>query len=332
MTFGISPEILILAFMLDAAIGDPRWLPHPVRIMGRAITRTERHLRSFIVTPKGERIGGIFLAAAIVISSFGAAFFIVKAVRQLHAIGIIVLIYLTATTIALRELIVSARTVIAAVKDKDIETARNNLSMIVGRDTKDLDEKSILKASIETLSENLSDGVIAPLFYLSIGGLPLAMAYKAINTLDSMIGYKNEKYKNLGWAAARLDDIANYIPARIAGMLIVISAFILDLINGSNRLNCLTGLNAFRIMRRDGRKHTSPNAGIPEAAAAGALGVRLGGPSAYGGIVVDKPYIGIENTDDYLSAAEKTISIVRISAILFIGIAAAVILYSRSLL
>ncbi|MDI6744016.1 MAG: adenosylcobinamide-phosphate synthase CbiB [Thermodesulfovibrionales bacterium] len=322
--FSVPPAILIAAFLLDIAIGDPRWLPHPVRIIGSAISRIERHLRSFITTAGGERLAGTFLAAVIVASSFAVTFFIANGAQQLRVIGIIVLIYLTATTIAVRELVGSAQAVIKAVKDKDIETARNNLGMIVGRDTENLAEESILKASVETLSENLSDGVIAPVFYLVLGGLPLAMAYKAINTLDSMVGYKNDRYKNFGWAAARLDDIANYIPARITGVLIAVSSAL--------ALRSLPALrSSVEAMLRDGRKHTSPNAGIPEAAAAGGLGIRLGGPSTYGGIVVHKPYIGIKSANDYLSALEKTITIVKLSSVLSIGIAVS-ILYIRSLL
>ncbi|MDI6802112.1 MAG: adenosylcobinamide-phosphate synthase CbiB [Thermodesulfovibrionales bacterium] len=323
-TFGIPSAILIAAFLLDIAIGDPRWLPHPVRIIGSSIDRIERHLRSFIVTPKGEKLGGILLTVVIVGSSFVSTLLIVKIIQPLQAIGIVILIYLTATTIALRELIVSAQAVIKAVKNKEIETARNNLGMIVGRDTKNLDEEGILKASVETLSENLSDGIVAPVFYFIIGGLPLAMTYKAINTLDSMVGYKNEKYKNFGWAAAKLDDIANYIPARITGMLIAVSsAFVFS--------SLFAARCSLKTMYRDGRKHASPNAGIPEAATAGALGVRLGGRSTYGGVGVDKSYIGTEITNDYLTASEKTIAIVKFSSLLFMVIAA-VILYMRSLL
>ena len=284
--FGLPPAILAAAFLLDIAVGDPRWLPHPVRIIGKAITKTEISLRKYFKSPLQEKMGGIFLVIIITFSAFLSALLLSSILlilfrfSSLSLLAGALLIYLTSTTIAVRELINSARIVIREVKNKDIETARNNLGMIVGRDTQNLSEEGVLKATIETLSENLSDGIIAPLFYLAIGGIPLALTYKAINTLDSMVGYKNDRYKNFGWAAARLDDIANYIPARITGTLIVISTFILDLINSLSRLNCLNGLNAFRIMRRDGRKHTSPNAGIPEAAMACSLGWTREGPWA----------------------------------------------------
>jgi len=330
--FIIPPVILILAFLLDAAIGDPRWLPHPVRVIGRVISWIEKILRKYFKSPSQEKIGGAILVSVIVIPVFLITFSVCSAIllftdSPIYLIGIILLIYLTATTIAVRELINSAQAVIMAVEDRDIKTARNNLSMIVGRDTENLNEEKILKATMESLAENLSDGIIAPVFYLALGGLPLAMAYKAINTLDSMVGYKNEKYVNFGWAAARLDDIANYIPARISGALIVLSSFLIRLFTDSP----IHPFTSIKVMISDGRNHTSPNAGIPEAAMAGALGVKFGGPSTYGGIVVDKPFIGIESSSDYLSISEKTITIVRFSSILFIGVATA-ILYIRNIL
>ncbi|MEK7736119.1 MAG: cobalamin biosynthesis protein, partial [Nitrospirota bacterium] len=163
-----------------------------------------------------------------------------------------------------------------------------------------------------------------PIFYLVVGGLPLAMAYKAINTLDSMVGYKNDKYIHFGWAAARLDDIANYIPARITGWLIVASAFLVTLFKNT-RHSLLVTRHSFRTMLRDGRKHLSPNSGMPEAAMAGALGIRMGGPSAYGGIVIEKPYIGNVRTEDYSRASEQAIAIVKASSILGIATAIAVL-------
>lgn len=333
--FSLQPLVLILAFLLDLAIGDPRWLPHPVRIIGSAVDKTETLLRrSGVRSQKSEaadKLKGIALVAAIVIPVFLITLFIVKILSNYYdsshfllLISYLLLVYLTSTTIAARELINSSRIVIESVKIKDIESAKSNLRMIVGRDTGNLSEKGILKATIETLSENLSDGIIAPLFYLAIGGLPLAMAYKAINTLDSMVGHKNDKYKDFGWAAARLDDIANYIPARISGILIVAVSF-------SVSRSLFTVRSSLKTMIRDGRKHLSPNAGIPEAAIAGALGVKLGGPSTYNGIEIQKPYIGIEKTENYLTASEKAVDIVKVSSLIGTGIAAA-ILYIRNIL
>lgn len=336
--FSITPLILILAFLLDLLIGDPRWLPHPVRIIGRGIDETEKILRKSEVrslSPNAsiegqksevktkEKLKGILLVIIIVGLTFGAIWFVVYAIAKASSISALLfyfstalLVYLTSTTIAARELTMSAGHVIASLKQNNIQAARQNLSMIVGRDTQDLSEKDISKATIETVSENLSDGVIAPLFYLLIGGLPLAMAYKAVNTLDSMVGYKNDRYKDFGWAAARLDDIANYIPARISGILIIIASFFVS--RSLFTVHC-----SLKTMFLDGRKHQSPNAGIPEAAIAGALGVRLGGTAAYGGIVAQKPYIGqyIGNDEkkDYLYASEKAVGIIKVASVIGAG-------------
>jgi adenosylcobinamide-phosphate synthase len=326
--FVIYPAIIVAAFFLDLAIGDPQWLPHPVRVIGKVISKSERILRNLFKTPFEEKIGGIILTAFVTGSTFASAVFIIYVIYSvaeindfLYVLSTIALIYLCSTTIATKELVNAARCVIDAVKEADIKSARKHLSMIVGRDTDKLPEKNILKATMETLSENLSDGVVAPLFYLSIGGIPAAMAYKAINTLDSMVGYKNDKYKYFGWASARLDDIANYIPARITGVIIVAASAIYF------RSFSAAG-DSLRIMILDGKKHLSPNAGIPEAAMAGALGVMLGGPSSYGGVVCEKPYIGKEKNDNYLNASEMTIAIIRLSSVIA-TIVAATVLYLR---
>jgi len=243
-----------------------------------------------------------------------------------------VVVYLTSTTIAIRGLITSAQAVIRPVKEGDIEKARHNLSMIVGRDTHSLSREDILKGTMETLSENLSDGFIAPLFYLLIGGLPLAMVYKAINTLDSMVGYNNDTYRHFGWAAARLDDIANYLPARITGVLIVFATFPVMLFKDTVRALTATR-SAFTTMVRDGKKHLSPNSGIPEAAMAGALGIRMGGQATYGGVVVEKPYIGEarakEAAADYLTASERAVTIAEFTALLGISIAVLILSVRR---
>jgi adenosylcobinamide-phosphate synthase len=346
--FSIHPLVLIIAFLLDLAIGDPQWLPHPVRVMGRFISGTEMLLRGRLkdaVCKIGdsrfemeERLRGILLVILIIGLTLGVSWLTVYAIFRMSRVSVLLLycstallIYLTSTTIAVRGLIDSGKSVIESVKDRDIDSAKSNLSMIVGRDTRNLSEKEILKATIETLSENLSDGIIAPLFYLIIGGLPLAMTYKAINTLDSMVGYKNDRYRYFGWAAAKLDDIANFVPARLTGLLIVIATFIVNVLiflAGISSLKGLSSLNSFRIMLRDGRNHLSPNAGIPEAAMAGSLGVRLGGPSTYGGILIQKPYIGDERMGDYLSASERAIKIVKVASIIGVTIAG-VVLYAK---
>ena len=332
--FILHPFILTLAFLLDLAIGDPRWLPHPVRLIGHAISRTELLLRRYFKSPLQERTGGMVLVFTIVASVFGITFFICETTSDfpippftyspIHLMAFILLVYLTATTIATRELVNSAKVVVRCVKEKNLEAARQHLSMIVGRETDCLSDREVLKATMETLAENLSDGVIAPLFYLTIGGLPLAITYKAINTLDSMVGYRNDKYINFGWAAARLDDLANYVPARITGVVIVLSSFIL-----SRSLSIVN--SSLKTMLRDGRNHLSPNSGIPEAAMAGALGIRMGGPSIYSGIVVEKPYIGENRTEDFVAASENTISIVIIASVLTMTLAATILFVRSSL-
>jgi len=318
----IGPLELILAFILDLAIGDPKWLPHPVRIIGMAITHLENFLRSFFAG-SGERAGGIMLVLLIVLPSALLTYLLCFMLRQatdglFMIISKALLIYLAGTTIALRELISSAKQVIDSIGAGMLDDARRHLGMIVGRDTEDLSEDGVLRATIETLAENLSDGVIAPVFYLAIGGLPLAIAYKAINTLDSMVGYKNDRYIRFGWAAARLDDIANYIPARITGVFIAVASFILP-------RSLSSGINSLKIMFRDGKNHTSPNSGVPEAAMAGALGIRLGGPSTYGGLLIEKPYIGEKVSGDYLAASGQAIMLVFQASVLSVAAAAALV-------
>jgi len=282
--------LLAMACVLDYAIGDPRWIPHPVRLIGTVISGGESLLRAVAKSPFAERLAGTVLTLAVVGITYlltillqntllnfitGTDPFSVPAI-----FGFGTLMLLAATTLALRSLNDAAALVLTDLEESNLEKARRDLSMIVGRDTAHLSESACTKAAIETIAENLSDGVIAPLFWFAVGGLPLAMAYKAVNTLDSMIGYRNERYRYFGWAAARLDDLANLIPARIAGALIVISSM-----TTAGASACA----AWRIMRRDGQNHPSPNSGVPEAAMAGALGVQLGGSSTYRGMVVEKP-------------------------------------------
>ncbi|MCC6347911.1 MAG: cobalamin biosynthesis protein CobD [Nitrospirales bacterium] len=333
----VSPLVLVAALLLDSIIGDPRWMPHPVRCIGSAICRTEAFLRRFFRTPSQERRAGLLLVFLIVVPVFLVTFLINSLLLRtgggmaawyapLSLLSLALLIFLTATTVATRELIRSARDVMRPLQEGDLETARRNLGMIVGRDTHSLTDREVLKATMETLAENLSDGIIAPVFYLTIGGLPLAMAYKAVNTLDSMVGYKNERYLHFGRAAARLDDAVNFVPARISGIIIVIASWIAY-------CSLATARSAWKTMLRDGGKHASPNSGVPEAAMAGAIGVRMGGPSTYGGMLVEKPYIGEARIGDqaaaFMTASESTVRIVKIASLLS-GAAATIILAARS--
>ncbi len=319
-----GPIVLTLAYALDLAVGDPRQIPHPVQIIGWAIEGMERFLRNIFKGDKWEKRAGIMLVAAIVCITFIASLIIERALLAHWSstfsryLTFIIYIYIVSTTLATRELIRSSGSVVDSLINKNIQDARAGLGLIVGRDTKSMDQKEISMATIETLAENASDGIIAPIFYFAIGGLPLAMTYKAVNTMDSMLGYKNDRYRHFGWAAARLDDIANYIPARITGLLIVIVGTILSAIKKQR----LKGPGAFKTLLRDGRKHSSPNSGIPEAAMAGALGVRLGGPSTYEGVNIEKPYIGEEvQNRDYLNASKEALTITKFTS--FLGLVSA---------
>ncbi len=320
----ITPVNLIAAFFLDLAIGDPRWLPHPVRIIGKGCEAMEGLLRGWF-NGEHEKAAGVLLVCAVVLPATVIAFFAGRLLlsfsgRPLTVIGTLAFVYLASTTLALRGLIGAARQVIAAVRGKSLSVARQRLAMIVGRDTDNLGEEAILRATIETLAENLSDGFVAPLLYLVVGGLPLAIAYKAVNTLDSMVGYKNARYIRFGWAAARLDDAANYIPARITGLILVPAAFCCFFAGGASGA-CRAARRSFAVMRRDGKNHTSPNSGIPEAAMAGALGVRLGGPSTYGGVIMEKPFIGDGVAADSLRSAERAVALAACAASLTVVLA-----------
>jgi adenosylcobinamide-phosphate synthase len=273
-------QVILAAVILDLLIGDPRWFPHPVVYIGRLIEALEKALRRLV---RNERLGGVLLLIMTVgITCLLTVALLAIAYAVSPYMGFAVAVILSWSCIAARSLHRESRLVADALGRGDLVAARRYLSNIVGRDTAELDEPEIWRATVETVAENTSDGVIAPLFYLFIGGPPLALAYKAVNTLDSIVGYKSERYKSFGWASARFDDLANFIPARLTGLLMVAAAPLFGFPPG----------DAWRIMRRDGRNHSSPNSGIPEAAVAGALGVRLGGASAYSGTRVEKPTIG----------------------------------------
>jgi adenosylcobinamide-phosphate synthase len=277
---------IVSAYILDLVFGDPRWLPHPVKVIGRLITFLEKKLR----TGRQKytlRIKGVILTIVVAAgSAFTAYILLYYAERINYIFKIIMWIFLAYTSLAVKDLFVHVKVILEKIKNKDTQGARQKLSLIVGRDTKDLSEEKIITAAIESISENTNDGIIAPLFYLILGGPVLAISYKAINTLDSMVGYRNKRYIDFGWFSARLDDVANFIPARITGLLIAISSLILG----------HSFKSSFTTMCRDGKMHASPNSGLPEAAMAGALGVRLGGPCAYQGKFSDKPYFGEDKT------------------------------------
>jgi adenosylcobinamide-phosphate synthase len=279
----MTVEELVLACVLDVIVGDPRGLPHPVRLMGRAVTWYEKTIRGGIRRPEGLRIVGIALALGLPVISYTAGWLAIEWAEMLHAsLGKTLVVFLAFTTLSARDLVDHSLAVSRALEGDSLVEARAAVSRIVGRDTDRLSEPEVVRATVETIAESTSDGIIAPLFYLTLGGPPLALAYKAINTLDSMVGYRDAMYRDFGWASARLDDAANWVPARITGVLLVLAAGI---------RTCTMG-QAWRIFRRDGKKHPSPNSGRPEAAMAGALGVQLGGTNFYGGQPSERPRLG----------------------------------------
>ena len=275
---------VLMGFVMDLILGDPRWLYHPVRMIGLLITILERIIRNCLPKSKwGERIGGAILAAACVVISVAVPILILAAAYRIQWwLGILAEGFMCYQILAVKSLKTESDKVYRALKEEGIEAGRNAVSMIVGRDTDSLDEVGVTKAAVETVAENTSDGVIAPLFYMMIGGAVLGFAYKAINTMDSMIGYKNEKYQYFGTAAARLDDAANYIPARLSAWLMIGAAGILG----------LDWRNAIRIYQRDRHNQKSPNAAQTESVMAGALDIRLAGNAWYFGKLYEKPSIG----------------------------------------
>lgn len=275
--------ILLAAYVLDRMVGDPRSLPHPVVFMGRAITAIERPIRRFAQRPRSLKLAGVLLPLLVAGGAWGLTALIVWLLYQVSPwLAWAAEAWLISTTIASKGLKEAGMAVYEELRKGDIPAARKALSMIVGRDTSKLAEPEIVRGTVETVAENIVDAIISPLFYALLGGAPLAMAYRAVNTLDSMVGYKNDKYRYLGWASARLDDVANYIPARITALLLTLCA----------RLLGLDSRRCWRTVRRDARLHPSPNSGYPESAVAGALGIRLGGENVYHGVTSFRAYMG----------------------------------------
>ncbi|WLI77621.1 adenosylcobinamide-phosphate synthase CbiB [Kosakonia sp. H02] len=272
-----------LAFLLDRLLGDPPHWPHPVRWIGALITLTQRAVRKVCHSDTALRIGGGGMWLLVVGISWCVAWGVLALANAIHPwFGWCVEVWMIYTTLATRCLADMAREVEKALRHGTLAESREKLAWIVGRDTAQLDSPQITRAVVETVAENTVDGVIAPLFFLMLGGAPLAMAYKAVNTLDSMVGYKHEKYRAIGMVSARLDDVANVIPARLSWLLLTVAAWCC-------RLNAR---EAWRIGFRDRGNHSSPNCAWPEGTVAGALGVRLGGPNDYFGQRVEKPWIG----------------------------------------
>lgn len=273
-----------IGFLLDLLIGDPRWLYHPVCAIGKLIEGLEKRIRSiFPATEKGERAGGLLEVLLVCLISFAVPFLLLFAAFRIHFwVGTALEIFMCYQMLAVKSLKTESMKVYKELEKGDLDGARKAVSMIVGRDTAALSAEGVTKAAVETVAENTSDGIIAPMFYMALGGVPLMFFYKGINTMDSMLGYKNEKYLNFGRWAAKLDDAVNYIPARISAWLMIAAA-------------CLCGMDgreAKRIYLRDRYNHASPNSAQTEAVMAGALGVQLAGDAYYFGKRCEKPTIG----------------------------------------
>jgi len=273
---------IVAAVILDWVIGDPYWFPHPIKFIGKLIKLLEGFGRKHIKTNKAMKVYGGLVVLVVALISFIIPFIILRFFKNIPIVFHIINILIIWTTLAARCLDVEARKVYTSLNEEGIEEARIRLSYIVGRDTSKLSQGEIIRADVETVAENTSDGVIAPLLFAIVGGAPLAMLYKAINTMDSMLGYMNEKYRFIGFFPAKVDDVFNFIPARITGVLISLVAPI----KGGNIFKSL------RIMLRDRKNHKSPNCAYPEAAVAGALKIQLGGTNVYFGQALIKPTIG----------------------------------------
>jgi adenosylcobinamide-phosphate synthase len=275
--------ILCAAYLIDRVVGDPRSLPHPVIIMGWWITRLERVIRSLVKEESHLKVAGVLFPLVIVGGSYAVVWLLLWGATFIHPVLAWILgAWLISTTIATKGLADAGMEIARHLVAGDMEAARRSLSMVVGRDTERLDEPEVCRGAVETVAENIVDAIVSPLIYAAIGGAPLAMAYRAANTLDSMVGYKNEKYRNLGWASARFDDVLNYIPARLTALLLVAASW----------LQRLDWKQCWEMIKRDAHLHPSPNSGLPEAGVAGALGVQLGGLNYYQGVASNRAKMG----------------------------------------
>ncbi|MBN1469041.1 MAG: cobalamin biosynthesis protein CobD [Fusobacteriaceae bacterium] len=289
---------IVIAYFLDLIFGDPYSIPHPIVFIGKLIKKLENFYYSKKINKK---ISGFLMNLSVLFIVY-LIFYFVNKIQVLE-------IYFLYTILASKSLVKETKKVYLALKNNDIKKARLMLSYLVSRNTEDLEEKDIIKGTVETCSENITDGIIAPLFYMFIGGLPLAMTYKAINTLDSMVGYKNEKYKDFGFFSAKLDDVANFIPSRLSGLLFIpISCIFLG----------YDFKNSIKIFFRDRKNHSSPNSAHTESAVAGALNIQLGGPTKYFGVVEEKKYIGDKKNELTIKNIRDNHKIIYLSG--FIGL------------
>lgn len=296
----------VCGFVLDLLFGDPHWMPHPIRAIGALIAELEKKLLDFKQRDeKREFHKGIVLVVLVLLCTGIVAAIILLGAYWMHPVaGVVIESVMTYQILATKCLKDESMRVYTSLKEEGLKAGQKAVSMIVGRDTNVLDETGVVKAAVETVAENTSDGVIAPMLYTALGGPVLGFVYKAVNTMDSMVGYKNDKYLYFGRAAAKLDDVVNFIPARISAYLMIAAAYI-----GGKAFD---GKQAYRIYKRDRRKHASPNSAQTESVCAGALGVQLAGDASYFGKVVKKPYIG-----DAHRAVERE-DIVRVNQLMYV--------------
>lgn len=310
-----STAAVFVAFILDNMFGDPNVWWHPICLIGKLISKVEKLLRKKIskgnlekVSPEKERVAGIFLVVIVTIVSTIVPVIVLVATYKVHAFaGFLTEAFLGWFLLAGKCLATESKKVATALENEGIEGGRYAVSMIVGRDTSNLTKEGVIKATVETVAENTSDGIIAPFFYMLIGGIPLGFLYKSINTMDSMVGYKNDKYINFGRFAAKTDDVANFVPSRISGVFMILASYV----GGFN------GKNAFRIFIRDRKKHASPNAGNTESVMAGALGVQLAGNAVYFDKLYEKPYIGDFLRPVEIKDIERSAKIMFLTSLLF---------------
>lgn len=303
--------ILLAAYIVDRIIGDPRSLPHPVVWIGYCITMLEKWIRSFAHTDRSLKWSGLLFPLVIAGSSYVIVWSLIEVFSRIHPwMGTALEIWLISTTIATKGLADAGLQIYHHLFNNRKEQARQSLSMVVGRDTENLDEPEICRGAVETVAENIVDAIISPLFFAAIGGAPLAFLYRATNTLDSMVGYKNERYLHLGWASARLDDLLNYLPARITGLLLVLASGI----KGLNWREC------WSTILRDAKLHPSPNSGIPEAGVAGALGIQLGGLNYYKGVASLRAQMGYPHRSLQANDIGVTVELMKLVSILAVAL------------
>ena len=297
----------VTGFILDLIFGDPHFLPHPIRLIGSLIKRLEKSWNSKDKS-KAKRHGSLLVITVLLITGAVTAVILITCYRLNKYFGLVIEALMTYQILSIKDLRVESMRVYKTLKTGDLSGARKAVSMIVGRDVDALDEEGVAKAAVETVAENTSDGCIAPMIYTALGGPILGFIYKAVNTMDSMVGYKNDRYLYFGRCAAKLDDIVNYIPARISAYLMMIGSCIL----GKN----YSFRDAFRIHKRDCRKHASPNSAQTESVCAGALGIRLAGDASYFGKTVKKPYIGDEKRKVSYDDIKRTNHLMYVTAFL----------------